>query len=165
MRRHEEETVSQLNAQKSSYIYTATKEMQETDDMQDTGREWLAERLRELKAVAQTLQNEKRMEQVKGGQVISAHSDFNWTEQCIGGHRHQSQCRRYPISDIDICYSDIGDKYVGLKNVIPISEVFRYIRTSEFIPISDIVGRNIPPCRFDPAPIEMVSERYNTKLL
>jgi hypothetical protein len=35
------------------------------------------------------------------------------------------------ISYIDICYSDIGDKYVGLKNVMPIS-------TSEFIPISDI---------------------------
>jgi hypothetical protein len=33
------------------------------------------------------------------------------------------------ISDIDICYSDIKDKYVGLKNVIP-------ILTSEFI--SDI---------------------------
>jgi hypothetical protein len=34
---------------------------------------------------------------------------------------------RYPTStDIDICYSDIGDKYVGLKNVIPISEVFLY---------------------------------------
>jgi hypothetical protein len=23
----------------------------------------------------------------------------------------------------DICYSDIGDKYVGLKNVIPISDI------------------------------------------
>jgi hypothetical protein len=49
----------------------------------------------------------------------------------IGGHRHRSQCRRYPTSDIDIFYSDIGDKYVGLKNVIPTS-------TSELIPISDI---------------------------
>jgi hypothetical protein len=28
------------------------------------------------------------------------------------------------ISDIDISYSDIGDKYVGLKNVILILEVF-----------------------------------------
>jgi hypothetical protein len=35
------------------------------------------------------------------------------------------------ISDIDIFYSDIGDKYVGLKNVVP-------ILTSEFILISDI---------------------------
>jgi hypothetical protein len=43
---------------------------------------------------------------------------------------------RYPISDIDICYSDIGEKYVGLKNVIPIS-------TSEIIPISDIEENNI----------------------
>ncbi len=50
----------------------------------------------------------------------------------IGGHRHRSQCRQYPISDIDICYSDIGDKYVGLKNVIPISEVFRYWHQSSF---------------------------------
>ncbi len=58
----------------------------------------------------------------------------------IGGHRHRSQCRRYPTSDIDICYSDIGDKYVGLKNVIPISEVFRV----------------------EPG---TVSVRYNTKLL
>jgi sulfate adenylyltransferase subunit 1 (EFTu-like GTPase family) len=40
------------------------------------------------------------------------------------------------VSDIDICYSDIEDKYVGLKNVIPIS-------TSEFIPISDIEEKNI----------------------
>jgi hypothetical protein len=36
------------------------------------------------------------------------------------------------ISDIDISYSDIGDKYVGLKNVIPISEVFRYRHQSSF---------------------------------
>ncbi len=36
------------------------------------------------------------------------------------------------ISDIDICYSDIGDKYVGQKNVIPISEVFRYWHQSSF---------------------------------
>ncbi len=51
---------------------------------------------------------------------------------CIGGHRHRSQCRRYPTSDIDICYSDIGDKNVGLKNDIPISEVFRYRHQSSF---------------------------------
>jgi hypothetical protein len=52
--------------------------------------------------------------------------------KCIGGHRHRSQCRRYTTSDIDICYSDIGDKYVGLKNIIPISEVFRYRHQSSF---------------------------------
>ncbi len=61
----------------------------------------------------------------------------HWLQQgdsviSIGGHRHRSQFRRYPISDIDICYSDIGDKYVGLKNVIPISEVFRYQHQSLF---------------------------------
>jgi hypothetical protein len=50
----------------------------------------------------------------------------------MGGHRHPSQCWRYPISDIDICYSDIGDKYVGLKNVILISEVFLYRHQSSF---------------------------------
>jgi hypothetical protein len=44
----------------------------------------------------------------------------------IGGHRHRPQYRRYPTSDINICYSDIGRKYVGLKTVIPISEGFRY---------------------------------------
>jgi hypothetical protein len=36
------------------------------------------------------------------------------------------------ISDIDICYSDIGDKNVGLKTVIPILEVFRYRHQSPF---------------------------------
>jgi hypothetical protein len=30
------------------------------------------------------------------------------------------------ISDIDISYSDIGTKYVGLNHLIPISEEFRY---------------------------------------
>ncbi len=50
----------------------------------------------------------------------------------IGGHRHRSQCQRNPISDIDICYSDIVDRYVGLKNVIPISEVFRYRHQRSF---------------------------------
>ncbi len=50
----------------------------------------------------------------------------------IGGHRHRSQCRRYPTSDIVICYSDIGDKYVGLKNITPILEVFRYRHQSSF---------------------------------
>jgi hypothetical protein len=36
------------------------------------------------------------------------------------------------ISDIDICYSDIGRRYVGLKTVIPISEGFRYRHLSLF---------------------------------
>ncbi len=29
-------------------------------------------------------------------------------------------------SDIDVCYSDIGRKYIRLKTVIPILEEFRY---------------------------------------
>jgi hypothetical protein len=62
------------------------------------------------------------------------------------------------ISDIDICYSDIGDKYVGLKIVIPIS-------TSEFILISGIEEKKISPCRFESAPLRMVSECHNTVLL
>jgi hypothetical protein len=45
---------------------------------------------------------------------------------CIGGHRHRPSCRRYPTSDIDISYSDIGTKYVGLNPFIPILEEFRY---------------------------------------
>ncbi len=46
----------------------------------------------------------------------------------IGGHRHRPLCRRCPTSDIDIdiSYSAIGTKHVGLNPFIPISEVFRY---------------------------------------
>jgi hypothetical protein len=44
----------------------------------------------------------------------------------IGGHRRKSLCHRYPTSDIEISYSDIGTKYVGLNPFIPISEEFRY---------------------------------------
>ncbi len=44
----------------------------------------------------------------------------------IGGHRHRPLCRRYPTSDIDISYSDIGTKYVALNPLILISEQFRY---------------------------------------
>jgi hypothetical protein len=32
----------------------------------------------------------------------------------IGGHRHWPLCQRYPTSDIDSSYFDIGTKYVGL---------------------------------------------------
>jgi hypothetical protein len=56
--------------------------------------------------------------------VIYLIQDTIHNRKLIGGHRHRSQCRRYPTSYIDICYSDIEDKYVGLKNVIPILEVF-----------------------------------------
>ncbi len=55
----------------------------------------------------------------------------------IGGHRHRPQYRRYLTSDINICYSDIGRKHVGLKTVILISEGFRYRHLSPFLyPIS-----------------------------
>jgi hypothetical protein len=73
-------------------------------------------------------------------------------------HRHRSQCRRYQTSDIDICYFDIGDKYVGLKNVIPIS-------ASELIPISDIEENKYLYLRFESMSLQTVSECYNTKLL
>jgi hypothetical protein len=82
----------------------------------------------------------------------------------IGGHRHRSQCRRYPISDIDICYSDIGDKYVGLKNVIPISEVFRYRHQSSFR-YPTLKKKYIPPRRLQPATYGLISEYFNTELL
>ncbi len=68
----------------------------------------------------------------------------------IGGHRHRSQCRRYPTSDIDICYSDIVS--------VPIS-------TSEFIPISNIDEKKYSPRGFEPTPHKRINERHNTKLL
>jgi hypothetical protein len=40
----------------------------------------------------------------------------------IGGRDIKYFCRRYPISDIDIAYSDIGQKFVGLKASSPISD-------------------------------------------
>jgi hypothetical protein len=83
---------------------------------------------------------------------------------CIAGHRHRSQCRRYPTSDIEICYSDIGDKYVGLKNVITISEVFRYRHQSLFrYPI--LKKKKNSSCRFEPKTHETSYECYITKLL
>jgi hypothetical protein len=82
----------------------------------------------------------------------------------IGGHRHRSQCRRYPTSDIDICYSDIGDKYVRLENVIPILEVFRYRHQSSFRYLI-LKKKDISSCKFEPKSLGKVSKRYNTKLL
>jgi hypothetical protein len=71
--------------------------------------------------------------------IIQARTTWH-SQQCtivIDGHRHRPQYRRYPTFDIDICYSDIGRKYVGLKTVIPISEGFRYRHLSSFrYPIS-----------------------------
>jgi hypothetical protein len=68
------------------------------------------------------------------------------------------------ISDIDISYSDIGDKYVGLKNVIPISEVFRYRHQSSFR-YPTLKEKIIYSCKFEPAPLGMVNECYTTALL
>jgi hypothetical protein len=62
------------------------------------------------------------------------------------------------ISDIDICYSDIGEKYVGLKTVIPIF-------ASEFILISDMKEKKLlSPIGFEPVRLKMVKKRYNTDL-
>jgi hypothetical protein len=68
------------------------------------------------------------------------------------------------ISDIDICYSDIGDKYVGLNNIIPISEVFWYWHQSSFR-YPTLRNKNLSSRRFEPAPLAMVSEHYNIMLL
>jgi hypothetical protein len=57
----------------------------------------------------------------------------------VGGHRHRAHCRRYPTSDINICYSDIGDKCQAEKRNSDIRSV--PISTSEFILISDIEER------------------------
>jgi hypothetical protein len=68
-------------------------------------------------------------------------------QKTIGGHRHRPLCRRYPTSDIDISYSDIGTKKVGLNPFLQISEEFQYRRQLPFwyqtksisdIPISKI---------------------------
>ncbi len=65
----------------------------------------------------------------------------------IGGHRHRPLCLRYPTSEIDISYSDIGTKNAGLKTFIPISGGIRYRHQLSFryqtksisdIPISKI---------------------------
>ncbi len=83
----------------------------------------------------------------------------------IDGHRHQSQCRRYPTYDIDICYSDIGDKQCQTeKRHSVIGSV--PILTSEFILISDIEEKKkFHSADSKPAPLGMISECCNTKLL
>ncbi len=58
----------------------------------------------------------------------------------------------------------IRDKYVGLKNVILISEVFRYRHQSSFR-YPTMKKKIITLCEFEPAPLEIVSKHYNTKLL
>jgi hypothetical protein len=81
----------------------------------------------------------------------------------IGGHRHRSWCRRYPTSDIDICHSDIGDKYVGLKTVIPISEVFRY-RYQSPLRCPTFTKFFLTLAGFKPGPLEIVGEHYTIQL-
>jgi hypothetical protein len=94
----------------------------------------------------------------------SAKFSYSQWATTMGGHRHRSQCRRYPTADIDICYYDIGDKYVGLKNVIPISEVFQYRHQSSFR-YPTLKEKNFSPCRCESAPFGFGSSRYNTKVL
>jgi hypothetical protein len=65
-------------------------------------------------------------------------------------HRHLLFWYRRQIYRTEKRHSDIGS--------VPIS-------TSEFIPISDIEENIFPFSRFESTPLEMVSERYNTKLL
>jgi hypothetical protein len=66
--------------------------------------------------------------------------------------------------DIDICYSDIEDKNAGLKNIIPISEVFRYRHQSSFR-YPTLKKKNNPSRRFDLTPLGLASECCDTELL
>jgi hypothetical protein len=65
-------------------------------------------------------------------------------------HRHLLFQYRRQICRTEKRHSDIGS--------VPKS-------TSEFIPISDIEEKKILSCRFERAPLGMLSERFNTKLL
>ncbi len=75
--------------------------------------------------------------------IMSAISDIR--------HRHLLFRYRRQICRTENCHSDIGS--------VPIS-------TSELIPISDIKEKKIicHYCRFEPAHLEAVSERFNYKL-
>ncbi len=59
------------------------------------------------------------------------------------------------ISDIDIRYSEIGRKYVGLKTVIPIS-------TSEFIPIYDVYTVLIIPVGNESTSLDLTGGQITT---
>ncbi len=105
---------------------------------------------------------------VPGSQVSHKRTGFSaiWPPT-IGGHRHWSQCRRYPISDIwhwhllfwyrrQICRTE--KRHSDIRSV-PIS-------TSEFNPISEIEEKkSISPCRFEPTLLGLDSKHYNTNLL
>jgi hypothetical protein len=62
----------------------------------------------------------------------------------------------FPLIHIDICYSDIGRKYVGLKTVIPISEEFRYRHPSPF---------RYPSIEFEPKTLVFTGERLTSQPL
>ncbi len=69
--------------------------------------------------------------------------NWSWVTSC---HRWAStSILMSAISDIDICYYDIGDKYGRLKNVILISEVFRYQHQN-------------------PGPLEIIGKYYTSEL-
>ncbi len=65
-------------------------------------------------------------------------------------HRHLLFRYRKQICRTEKRHSDIGS--------VPIS-------TSGFIPISDIEEKKCSPYRFEPMTLEMVTQRYNSKLL
>ncbi len=67
------------------------------------------------------------------------------------------------ISDIDICYSDIGDKYVGLKTVIPISEVLRYRHQSP-LRYPTFTKNSFSSAGFKPTTLETEGERSTIQL-
>ncbi len=59
------------------------------------------------------------------------------------------------ISDIDICYSDIGRKYVGLKTVI-------LIKTSDAIAISDVQEIFFSSTEYEPKTLDFIGERFTS---
>jgi hypothetical protein len=66
------------------------------------------------------------------------------------------------ISDIDICYSNIGDKYIGLKIVIPILEVFRYRHQCPFRYLT--LKKIISPTGLEHTTLLNEGKRYTTQL-
>jgi hypothetical protein len=65
--------------------------------------------------------------------------------------------------DINICYSAIGDKYVGLKTVLPITEVFRYRHQNSFR-YPTFKKKVMPSGEFKPVPLRLISEHFTYKL-
>jgi hypothetical protein len=65
------------------------------------------------------------------------------------------------ISNIDVCYSDIGRKYVGLEAAIPVVPIM----TSEFDPISDIKTYLLIYAGIEPEPTEFKGKCITSQLL